>query len=175
MEDIPQRKLEHVEITTRHPVTGSTAAGWSDVRLLHACLPEVDKEAVDLGVDLLGHRLRAPLIIAGMTGGHPQAAPINASLARATEAFGLGMGVGSQRAALRTPALAATYAIARERAPTALLLANVGLPQLIDQPTQPALTLAQVQTAIDAIRADGTWESIRKKYFDFDIWGDPAT
>jgi arginine/ornithine transport system substrate-binding protein len=33
----------------------------------------------------------------------------------------------------------------------------------------------QLDAAIDAIRADGTWESIRKKYFDFDIWGDPAT
>jgi arginine/ornithine transport system substrate-binding protein len=33
----------------------------------------------------------------------------------------------------------------------------------------------KLNAAIDAIRADGTWESIRKKYFDFDIYGDPAT
>jgi isopentenyl-diphosphate Delta-isomerase len=154
MEDIPQRKLEHVEITTHQAVTGSTGAGWADVRLLHACLPEVDKESVDLSVDLLGHRLRAPVVIAGMTGGHPQAAPINATLARAAQAYGLAMGVGSQRAALRTPALAGTYAVAREAAPTALLMANVGLPQLLDQRDQPALTLAEIQTAVDAIRAD---------------------
>ncbi|HLH22590.1 MAG TPA: type 2 isopentenyl-diphosphate Delta-isomerase [Chloroflexota bacterium] len=154
MENIPQRKLEHVEITTRQAVTGSTGAGWADVRLLHACLPEVDKDAVDLSVELLGHRLRAPVVIAGMTGGHPQAAPINATLARATAAYGLAMGVGSQRAALRTPALANTYAVARAAAPDALLLANVGLPQLLDQRDQPALTLAEVQAAVDAIRAD---------------------
>jgi isopentenyl-diphosphate delta-isomerase len=154
MEDIPQRKLEHVEITTRQAVTGSTGAGWADVRLLHACLPEVDKDAVDLTIELLGHRLRAPVVIAGMTGGHPQAAPINATLARAAEVYGLAMGVGSQRAALRAPALAATYAVAREAAPTALLMANVGLPQLLDQRDQPALTLAEIRSAIDAIRAN---------------------
>lgn len=153
-EDIPRRKLEHVEITTRQAVTGSTGAGWADVRLLHACLPEVDKDAVDLSVTLLGHRLRAPIVIAGMTGGHPQAVPINAILARAAEAYGLAMGVGSQRAALRAPALAGTYAVAREAAPTALLMANVGLPQLLDQRDQPALTLAEIQVAVDAIRAD---------------------
>ena len=154
MQSIPQRKLEHVEITTRQAVTGSTGAGWSDVRLLHACVPEIDKDAVDLRVELLGHQLRAPIVIAGMTGGHPQAAPINATLARAAEAFGLAMGVGSQRAAVRAPALARTYAVAREAAPTALLMANVGLPQLLDQHDQRALTLAEIQTAIDSIRAD---------------------
>jgi isopentenyl-diphosphate delta-isomerase len=154
MQEIPQRKLEHVEITTRQAVTGSTGAGWADVRLLHACLPEVDKEAADLSIELLGHRLRAPIVIAGMTGGHPQATPINATLARAAEAYGLAMGVGSQRAALRAPALAGTYAVAREAAPTALLMANVGLPQLLEQRDQAALTLAEIQSAVDAIRAD---------------------
>jgi isopentenyl-diphosphate Delta-isomerase len=154
MEGIPQRKLEHVEITTRQAVTGSTGAGWADVRLLHACAPEVDEDAVDLSVELLGQRLRAPLVIAGMTGGHPHATPINATLARAAERFGLGMGVGSQRAAVRSPELVATYSVAREAAPSALLMANVGLPQLLDQGDQPALTLEQIRAAVGAIRAD---------------------
>ena len=60
MDDIPRRKLEHVEITTQQAVTGSTAPGWADVQLLHACLPEIDKDEVDLTVELLGRRLRAP-------------------------------------------------------------------------------------------------------------------
>jgi isopentenyl-diphosphate delta-isomerase len=151
---IPQRKLEHVEITARQPALGAVTPGWADIHLLHACLPEVDYDAVDLRTELLGHTLAAPVLIAGMTGGHPQAAPINATLARAVERFGLGMGVGSQRAGLRQPALRGTYAVAREQAPTALLLANIGLPQLLDQGSEPALTLAQVQEAIDTLRAD---------------------
>jgi isopentenyl-diphosphate delta-isomerase len=151
---IPQRKLEHVEITARQPAVGPTAPGWADIHLLHACLPEVDYDAVDLRTELVGRPLAAPVVIAGMTGGHPQAGPINATLARAAERFGLAMGVGSQRAALRRPELRATYAVAREQAPTALLLANIGLPQLIDQASEPALTLAQVQAAIDMLRAD---------------------
>lgn len=153
MEEIPQRKLEHVEIIATQPVQSSAGAGWADVHLMHACLPEVDKDDIDLSVTLLGHRLRAPLIIAGMTGGHVQATPINATLARAAETFGIGMGVGSQRAALRTESLQGTYSVARDRAPTALLLANVGLPQLLDQDDQVALTLAQVENAIQTVRA----------------------
>jgi arginine/ornithine transport system substrate-binding protein len=34
---------------------------------------------------------------------------------------------------------------------------------------------AKLNAAIEAIRADGTWEEIRKKYFAFDIWGGPAS
>ena len=33
----------------------------------------------------------------------------------------------------------------------------------------------QINAAIDAIRADGTWKRISDKYFDFDIWGAPAS
>jgi arginine/ornithine transport system substrate-binding protein len=33
----------------------------------------------------------------------------------------------------------------------------------------------KLNAAIDTIRANGTWEEIRKRYFDFDIWGGPAS
>ena len=66
-----------------------------------------------------------------MTGGHRTAHEVNAVLARAAERLGLAMGVGSQRAALRRHDLAYTYTVVREQAPTALLIANIGAPQLI--------------------------------------------
>ena len=128
--------------------------GWDDVRLVHEALPEVDQCEIDLSVEFLGHRLRAPLLIAGMTGGHTTARDVNAVLARAAERHGLAMGVGSQRAALRRPDLAYTYTVVREQAPTAFLIGNIGAPQLIAQDAAPPLGLDEVQLALDMIRAD---------------------
>jgi len=128
--------------------------GWDDVELLHASLPELDLDEIDCSVSFLGRRLRLPLIIAGMTGGTPNAESVNAVLASAAESFGIALGVGSQRPALRSLALAGTYRVARRNAPTALLIANVGAPQLVAQDDAPALSPAEISAAVDMIEAD---------------------
>src|SRR5437763_9512898 len=129
MDPVEARKAEHLRVTATQDVNTRAAAGWADVHLLHEALPEVDLDEVDLSVDLFGRRLGAPLVLAAMTGGHALALEVNRVLARAAEKFGLAMGVGSQRAALRRPELSYTYAIVREQAPSAVLIANVGAAQ----------------------------------------------
>ena len=129
-------------------------AGWDDIALVHNALPEIDQADVDLSVSFLTRPLEAPLLIAGMTGGHRTAHEVNAVLARAAQRYGLAMGVGSQRAALRRQDLAYTYTVVRDQAPTAMLIANVGAPQLIEQDAAPALTSQEVRAAVDMIRAD---------------------
>lgn len=151
---IEARKAEHLRVTAHGDVNTRTSAGWSDVHLVHEALPELDLEEVDLAVDFLGRTLRAPLLIAGMTGGAAAAREVNAVLARAAERFGVAMGVGSQRGALRNPSLAPTYAVAREQAPSAFLIANIGAPQLISQPSGVALGLAEAEAAVAMIKAD---------------------
>lgn len=143
-----------MEIVAGREVSAPEGPGWEDVRLLHHALPVVDFAAVDLATEFLGRPLRAPLVIAGMTGGHPAAREINAVLARATERHGLAMGVGSQRAALRDPALAETYAVVRHMAPTAFLIANLGAAQLIPQDSGPAFAPSELRKAVAMIRAD---------------------
>ena len=99
---------------------------------------------VDLGATLFGHSLRAPLVIASMTGGHPRAEEINRRLAQAAEHFGLAMGVGSQRAAIRRPELLSTYTVARETAPGAFLIDRLGLGEsgvFIDVEKRPNLRI----------------------------------
>jgi isopentenyl-diphosphate delta-isomerase len=64
------------------------------------------------------------------------------------------MGVGSQRAALRNRDLAYTYAVVREQAPTAFLIANIGAPQLVEQQSGRALGVPEARAAIAMIRAD---------------------
>jgi len=153
-EVVERRKGEHLRVVAAGEIDAHVAAGWRDVHLVHSALPAADLDAVDLSTELFGHRLRAPLVISAMTGGHEAALELNRRLATAAERHGLAMGVGSQRAALRKPALAPTYAVAREAAPSSLLIANVGAAQLIPQASGDVVGAEGILAAVSMIRAD---------------------
>ncbi|HEV8229654.1 MAG TPA: alpha-hydroxy-acid oxidizing protein, partial [Candidatus Limnocylindria bacterium] len=121
-EEIARRKGEHLQLAAEGDVETRSTAGWEDVHLVHDALPSVDAQDVDLSARFLGHRLRLPLVISGMTGGHGRAIAVNELLARVAEKSGIAIGVGSQRAALRDPSLAPTYAVVRESAPHAFVI-----------------------------------------------------
>ncbi|MGH2378240.1 MAG: type 2 isopentenyl-diphosphate Delta-isomerase, partial [Candidatus Limnocylindria bacterium] len=89
-----------------------------------------------------------------MTGGHQKAITVNRTLASAAERHGVAFGVGSQRAALRDPALVPTYAVAREAAPAAFLIGNIGISQLIEQPGEARLGEADIARVVGMVRAD---------------------
>jgi isopentenyl-diphosphate delta-isomerase len=84
-----------------------------------------------------------------MTGGTPEATKINSRLSLAAEKFGLGMGLGSQRAGLLSSELAETYSIARSNAPNAFLVANIGGAQL-----SKGLKIKDIKNMIQMIEAD---------------------
>jgi isopentenyl-diphosphate delta-isomerase len=84
-----------------------------------------------------------------MTGGTPIAAKINATLGKIAEELQIPMGVGSQRAAIDDPKLAYTFKAARENAPSALLLANLGCPQIIKEDG-----IERAKAAVEMIKAD---------------------
>ena len=151
---VSARKAEHLAVIASRDVESRTPAGWDDVRLIHSALPEIDLAEVDTGTDLLGRRLRLPLVIASMTGGHSAALAVNRVLARAAETYGIAMGVGSQRAALRDRALRYTYAVVRQEAPGAFIIANIGAPQLVEQDGVPPLSLRDVEAIVAMVGAD---------------------
>ncbi len=153
-DEVKQRKAEHVQVALAHDISAPQAASWADVRLVHQALPEVDLEGIDTSTVYLGKTLRYPIFISSLTGGHPDVAIINERLASIAQDYGLAMGVGSQRAALVTPDLAATYGVARAKAPDAFLIANVGAPQLIGQRGKPAFTLDDARAAVRMIGAN---------------------
>jgi isopentenyl-diphosphate delta-isomerase len=151
--DIGRRKSEHLRLAADLDQLPD-GAGWGDVHLVHDALPAVDSADVNLSADLLGFRLRLPLVIAGMTGGHPDAQLVNERLAVVAAAHGLAIGVGSQRAALRDPSVSGTYAVVRKLAPDALVIANIGISQLVDQDGEPALDGAAIRSLVSTIGAD---------------------
>ena len=84
-----------------------------------------------------------------MTGGTEEATKINSSIAEAVENLHFGMGVGSQRAAIQDKKLEKTYSVARKKAPTAFLIANIGGVQLVH-----GYGLKEVKKAMEMIDAD---------------------
>lgn len=145
----PSRKLEHIDIVLTHDVEGPGTTWLEHVHLIHRAIPEINFEDVELSMDFLGKKLRAPIIITGMTGGHRDVAHINKSLAETVEEFGIAMGVGSQRAAIEDPSRIESFSIARKVAPNAVLIANLGAPQLVK-----GYGISEVRKAIEMIDAD---------------------
>jgi isopentenyl-diphosphate Delta-isomerase len=127
---------------------------WDDIQLVHRALPEVDFAEIDPSVSLLGHRLAAPIVITGMTGGFPDAVKINGNLARAAAEVGVAMGVGSERAAVLKGQYPESYsAVAGYAVP--LKFANIGAPQIILQgPNDRVVGPTEVRAAMDLIHAD---------------------
>ena len=150
MTETEKRKAEHIKILLEQKAQARKATtGFEDIQLIHRALPEVDRQKINLSTSFLGKKLSAPLIVGAMTGGTEEATKINASIAEAVEKLGLGMGVGSQRAAIEDQKLEKTYKIARKKAPHAFIIANIGGVQLVH-----GYGLKEVKKAVEMIDAD---------------------
>jgi isopentenyl-diphosphate delta-isomerase len=88
------------------------------------------------------------VLISSMTGGTDQARQINLNLAWAAQAYGVAMGLGSQRAGLAHPETADTFKV-RHVAPDILLFANLGAVQF-----NYGYGVDECQRTVDMIEAD---------------------
>lgn len=148
MADISRRKDDHLDLATSGDVGfRQTTTLFERVRLVHDALPELSLPDLDTSVEIMGKRLRAPILIAGMTGGSDRAEHINKELAAIAEERGYAFGLGSQRAMHKHPGKRSTYAV-RDVAPTTLLLGNLGIVQAAQ------MTNAEIQALVDAVGAD---------------------
>ncbi|MCE4604801.1 MAG: type 2 isopentenyl-diphosphate Delta-isomerase [Aeropyrum sp.] len=166
--DTSSRKIEHIKMITSSRVEAAESSLLEYVRIVHNPSPEVNLEEVDLAVDFCGGRLRAPLMITGMTGGHRDVEWINRELARAAEELGIAMGVGSQRAGIEDPSLEYTFRVAREAAPNAYLVANVGAPQL-----SLGYGVSELRRAVEMIDADALAIHLNAGQEAYQYEGDP--
>ena len=147
MADIGKRKVDHLDLATRGDVGFLHATTLFEcVTLVHDALPELDFASIDTSTTILGKRLSAPLLIAGMTGGTERAERINHELAAIAEERGYAFGLGSQRPLLKNPTTLATYAV-RERAPNVLLFGNLGVVQAGKLPTSAIDALVKLVEA----------------------------
>jgi isopentenyl-diphosphate delta-isomerase len=146
---IAKRKADHLEVAASGRAEFVKSTLLEHVHLVHQALPELAVEEIDLATVLVGKRLAAPLVITGMTGGTAEAAAVNRDLARAAQAAGVALGLGSQRAMAEHPELAETYQV-RDVAPDVVLFGNVGGVQAVAMGPHRVLALAE-QIGADAI------------------------
>jgi len=149
MSDIEKRKQRHIRISLEENVKTDVSTGFDDVTLVHRCLPEIDLAEVNTESSLFGKSLKAPLIISAITGGTRYAKDINKVLASAAEKASIGIGVGSQRIAIEKPEVVDTFSVVRETAPSALVLGNIGCPQI-----SLGWGIEEAQKCVDMIDAD---------------------
>jgi isopentenyl-diphosphate Delta-isomerase len=123
------RKADHLRVCLEDDVQFQITSGFERYRFTHCCLPELDRQDIDLSTAFLGQAIAAPLLISSMTGGTDLAKTINYRLAAAAQHYKIAMGVGSQRVAIENPQVVPTFAV-RSVAPDILLFANLGAVQL---------------------------------------------
>ena len=135
MSNISARKADHLDLCASDAVAfrGKTTL-LDDVQLVHDALPELAVGDIDLSTPFVGKTLRAPLVIAAMTGGVDRAEAINRDLAQVAEAHGLAFGFGSMRPLLQH-GIADGYRV-RDVAPTAVILGNIGVVQAREASTE---------------------------------------
>lgn len=149
-EETKKRKADHIKICLNKKAQAKKATtGFENVHLIHKALPEIERAKIDLSTTVFGHNFSAPIIVGAMTGGTEEATKINETIAEAVEKLHLGMGVGSQRAAIEDKGLVKTFAIVRKKAPTAFIIANIGGVQLVHGYGEK-----EVKKAMDMIQAD---------------------
>jgi len=147
---IGQRKADHLALCATDEVAfRSKTTLFEQVRFIHDALPDLDADAIDTSVTVLGKKLRAPILIAAMTGGTEEAARVNRELSSIAEERGYGFGLGSQRAMHLRTETGATYAV-RDAAPTTLVLGNIGVVQARSMSTDEVTALVR-EVGADAL------------------------
>lgn len=107
-----ERKDQHIEYALKTEYKADSLL--DQVYVEPSSFPEMSWEEVDLSMDFMGKRVKAPLMINAMTGGTELTREVNAALARLAKKFGLPMQVGSQQVALDNPAVSDSFAVVRE-------------------------------------------------------------
>ena len=127
-----RRKGDHLRLALEADVGFATlTTGLDAIRVVHRALPERALADVDLGLDLWGRRLAAPLLVSCMTGGVGEAGPVNRALALAAQTHRVALGLGSARILLEDASQRPTFTV-RDVASDVLVFANLGGVQLAE-------------------------------------------
>jgi len=145
---ISKRKIDHLKIVAEKDVLSRQQTMFNDIKLIHQALPELNFDQIDISCEFFGKPLRAPLMIASMTGGAVMAKKLNRALAEVAAGQGIALGVGSQRIMLRHPEMTADFAV-RKWIGDGVLLGNIGAVQLEEYSPQVIFEM------VNAIEADG--------------------
>jgi isopentenyl-diphosphate delta-isomerase len=144
-----KRKDEHIKICLENDVEyKSQDNGFQKFKLHPSTLVDLSLEQINLKTTIFEKEINLPLLVSGMTGGSELGKQYNMQIAEICQEFNIGMGVGSQRAAIENPKLVETYEV-KQIAPKIPLIANLGLPQI-----NKGYGIEEINSAIKMINAD---------------------
>ncbi|MCK5141551.1 MAG: type 2 isopentenyl-diphosphate Delta-isomerase, partial [Candidatus Heimdallarchaeota archaeon] len=144
------RKDEHLKICIENDVKyENVSSGFDNYIIRPNILTEISLNDVDLSTTFLDKSMDSPLLIAGMTGGSEKGKEINKIIAKVCDEINIGMGVGSQRAAIENPVLIDSFQV-RDNAENIPILANLGIAQF-----SSGYTVKEAEKAVEMINADG--------------------
>jgi len=142
------RKLEHIDIVINKPVEGPLTTMLEYVFIPYSAYSGISVDDVRLETSFLGKELSAPVIVSGMTGGAPGTERINKALAEVAREYRIGLGVGSQRAAIENPSMEYTFRVVRDVAPEIPVIANLGAAEVVKYGTE------EIARAVEMVDAD---------------------
>lgn len=131
--DLTGRKAKHIEICTApsYDPEGASAM-FEHLAFRHRALPELSWDEVKTDTQFLGRPIKLPLFISCMTGGSESSYQINKDLARAAQAVGVPVGMGSIRILFRKPECFHDFHL-RPLAPDVPIFSNLGAQQLVEE------------------------------------------
>lgn len=138
------RKLDHLKYSLAL-ADGPNPNGFSDIALIHNCLPNLSWDEIDISSSIAGITLAHPFIINAITGGANDVTQINDRISEFSNITNAAMAVGSQYAALESSEVLHSYQVVREKNPTGIIFANLGA----------HVSPQQAKIAVDMINAQG--------------------
>ena len=143
--DKSNRKNDHIKLALRQnaPINHSL----DRIQLIPKSLPEVNFDEINTEITILGHTLKAPILLAPITGGSSESEKINLSLAKVAHDLDIGMSVGSQKSMIDNFNLLYTYQV-RKTAPGILLFGNIGISDLKN------MEIKKIENIVNNIQAD---------------------
>lgn len=146
---LESRKAQHVKLVVEEDVAvDKVSNGFSYFEVVPTAIPDINYNDINLDTEFLNQKFSAPVLVAGMTGGYPEAEKINKKLAKLCSKFNIPMGVGSQRAMIINPDMTKTFNV-KEEVSDVFLIGNLGLVQFCLDFDQTSY-----ETAADGINAD---------------------
>lgn len=146
--DFENRKKDHIKLALDEKTQALVPSGFSQIRLQHQALPEINFSNVQLATQLLSCEFNSPHFISSMTAGHENSRQINLNLAAAATEKSWLMAVGSQRRELTDAAAASEWKSIKAQFPKLRCVSNIGILEVLSFPAEQVLKLVENLEAI---------------------------
>ncbi len=148
-QDTSDRKSDHINLA----IQSQTSVKLMDHRFYYEPMLSGFPKDSQEEIPFAGKKLKVPIWVSSMTGGHALSGIINRNLALACNEFGMGMGLGSCRMLLKDSSLFSDFNVRPVMGDNSPLFANLGIAQIEEMIAKNETD--KLRHLIDRLHADG--------------------